>query len=243
VGQRAHEREETAMPIGRLTPNVDRRMAAWMTIQQRLAREPRHEPGPAVTISRQFGCEGFPLAERLKTALDQRTGQTWTIFDKALIERVSRETQLSERLLADLGGASHAWDKLAALIPGLRTHDEAYQVLARYILQIAREGHAIIVGRGGAIVTQHLPRCYHFRLEAPLEHRIQTIQDRLQVGKQEAERLVDEEQRRRERFLESFLHCSIADTRYYNAVFNSSKNSLDAITRSILELVPLAAVT
>ena len=231
------------MPTDRLIPNVNSRMAAWIAIQDRLARQAPPETKPAITISRQFGCEGYPLAECLKTALDARTGESWTIFDKALIERVSRATNLSEQLLGKLGDESHAFDTLANLIPGLRTHGEAYQVLARHVLQIAREGNAIIVGQGGAVVTQHLPRCFHFRLEAPFEHRVRSIQERLKVSGQEAERIVTEYQKTRERFLESFLHCSIADTRYYNAVFNCAKSPIESITHSILDLVPLTPVT
>jgi cytidylate kinase len=228
------------MITDRLIPNVDQRISAWISIQERLARQARRQPKPTITLSRQFGCEGYPLAECLKETLEKRTGEPWTIFDKALIERVSRETDLSERLLGNLGDESHGLDKFAPLIPKWRTHSEAYEVLARYILRIAQEGNAIIVGRGGAVVTQHLPRCFHFRLEAPFEHRVQSIQGRLAVNSHEAERIVNEHQKSRERFLESFLHCSIADTRYYHAVFNSSKNKLEAITRSILELVPVA---
>ena len=229
------------MHTDKLIPNVNHRLSAWIGIQERLAREARREPKPTITISRQFGCEGYPLAERLKEALEKRTGETWTIFDKALIERVSGATDLSQRLLGNLGDESHVLDMLANFIPGWHTHSEAYQVLARHIVRIAGEGNAIIVGRGGAVVTQALPRCFHFRLEAPLEHRVQSIQNRLQVSRQEAEQIVIEHQKSRERFLESFLHCSIADTRYYNAVFNTSKNTLERITRSILELLPLAA--
>jgi cytidylate kinase len=227
------------MLTDRLIPNVDQRISAWIAIQERLARQARPRPKPTITISRQFGCEAYPLAESLKTELEKRTGESWTIFDKALIERVSRETHLSERLLGNLGDESHALDTLATLIPGWRTHSEAYEVLARYIVRIAQEGNAIIVGRGGAVVTQNLPRCFHFRLEAPFEHRVQSIQRRLNVGPKEAEKIVTEHQKSRERFLETFLHCSIADSRYYNAIFNSSKNALEQIARSILELVPL----
>ena len=48
-----------------------------------------------------------------------------------------------------------------------------------------------------------------------------------------------EQQQGRERFIERFLHCSMADTRYYHAVFNTAKNRLERITGSILELIPV----
>lgn len=227
------------MPVERLIPSVDRRLSAWVGLQSRLSERKQPARRPTVTISRQFGCEGYPLAESLQEQLAIRTGETWSVFDKALIERVSRETHLSEQLLANLGDTSRSLDKLASVIPGWRTHDEAYEILARYIVSIAEEGNAIVVGRGGAVVTQHLANCFHVRLEAPYEHRVQSIQQRLGVSKEEAERLVQEHQKSRERFLEQFLHCSISDPRFYHAIFNTSKNTLERITRSVLDLLPI----
>ena len=229
------------MSTEKLIPNIERRLSTWIGIQEQFGRVARREPRLTITISRQFGCEGYPLAESLKALLEERTGQPWTIFDKALIERVSRETHLSERLLSNIGDESHVLDKFATLIPGWRTHSEAYEELARYIVRIAQEGNAIIVGRGGAVVAQDLPNCFHFRLEAPLEHRVQSIQQRLGLGRDEAAALVVEHQQSRERFIENFLHCSMADLRYYNAAFNTAKNSVERITHSIHALIPLPA--
>ena len=228
------------MSIDRLVPSIDRRLSGWVSLQSRLSRPTYNAHRSTITISRQFGCEGYPLAETLQEALTTRTGEPWTVFDKALIDRVSLETNLSERLLSNIGDTSRALDKLASVIPGWRTHSDAYEILVRYIVRIAEEGNAIIVGRGGAVVTQHLPHCFHFRLEAPYEHRVGSIQQRLNVDQQEAERLVSEHQKGRERFLEDFLHCSISDSRFYHAVFNTSKNTLEGITRSILDLLPTA---
>jgi cytidylate kinase len=225
------------MSTEKLVPNIDRRLSAWIMIQERLKEEPRHEQKPTITISRQFGSEGFPLAEVLKDLLEQKTGDTWTIFDKALIDRVSRETTLSEHLLTNLGDASKAFDTLATIIPGMRTHSEAYQILARYIIRIALDGNAIIIGRGGAVLTQHLPHCFHFRIEATLEDRIHSIQKRLDLPFDEAKKLVIENQKMSDQFIENFLNCSIADWRYYHAVFNTSKSKVSNIALSILELI------
>ncbi len=226
------------MTISRLIPSIDRRLSAWIAVCDRQAEAPVSAARPTITIAREFGCEGYPLAERLCEALGARTSASWTVFDKALLERVSRETHLSERLLSSIGDASRVLDRLASTIPGWQTHAEAYQTLGRFIVRIAEEGHAIIVGRGGAVVTAGMPNCYHFRLVAPLEHRIASIQDRLGVTRGEAVALVREHQERRERFLEDFLHCSIADTRFYHAVFNTSRAPVERVTESILGLLP-----
>lgn len=225
------------MSTERLIPSVERRLSGWVNLQERLSHR-RSGAHLTLTLSRQFGCEAYPLAERLQHLLEARTGQPWAIIDKALIEKVSKETQLSERLLGRLGDESQALDVLSSVIPGWTTHDEAYEILARYVVRIAREGNAIIVGRGGAVLTQTLPNCFHFRLEAPHDFRVASIARRLGLGEAEAEAVVTEQQARREKFIERFLHCSIADTRYYHAVFNSSKSPLERIATSILDLVP-----
>ena len=224
----------------RLIPSVDRRLSAWLGMQDRLRQPAREEHRPTVTLSRQFGCEAYPLAESLAEALTKCTGQPWTVFDKALIERVSQETRLSEQLLARLGDETRLLDKLAGAIRGWHTHTDAYEALVRHIVGIAREGNAIIVGRGGAIVAQDLPNCFHFRLEAPLEYRLASIQQRLGVSPKEAAALVAEHQGRRERFIEEFLHCSIGETRWYHAVFTMSRSPLPRTTASILALLPFA---
>ena len=225
------------MTTARLIPNVERRLSGWVNVHDRLSQQ-RGGAHPTITISRQFGCEAYPLAERLQQLLEARGIGHWAVVDKALLERVSAETHLSERLLGRLGDESQALDVLSSVIPGWTTHEEAYEILARYVVRIARDGNAIIVGRGGAVLTQTLPNCFHFRLEAPHDFRVASIARRMGVTEAEADALVAEHQAGRDRFIERFLHCSIGDTRYYHAVFNTAKSPLERIAASILDLVP-----
>ena len=57
-------------------------------------------------------CEGYPLAETLKAFIEKKTGDTWTMFDKFLIEKISQETALSKRLRTPFGDASKAFGAL-----------------------------------------------------------------------------------------------------------------------------------
>jgi hypothetical protein len=217
----------------KLVPNIEHRLSAWVKVQEGQKKGPRLEQKPTITISRQFGAEAFPLAEALKDLLEKKTGNAWTIFDKTLIEKISSETSLSEQLLTSIGEASKALEALTTMIPGLLTHSDAFKVLTRYVMRIALDGNAIIIGRGGSIITQHLPHCFHFRLEAPLEHRIRSIQKRLNIPYEKAKKMVIDNQKISERFIEDLLNCSVADIRFYHAVFNSGKSEVLRIARSI----------
>jgi len=226
------------MITDKLAPSVEQRMSAWFRIQDQLSKKQSTGQKPTVTISRQYGGEAYPLAETLKELLERKTGDLWTVFDKTLIERVSYETSLSKRFLSSLGDASKPIDDiLGTLMPRWTTHNEAYRLLARQIIALAIQGNAIIVGRGGAVLAQRFSNCFHFRLVAPLEYRIRSIQERLNIPFEEAKTLVIENQKARDKFIEGFLNCSIADPGYYHCVFDSSKSKIPSIARSILSLM------
>ena len=126
---------------------------------------------------------------------------------------------------------------MGTLITHWKTHGDAYRLLARQVVALANQGNIIIVRRGGAVLTQRFSNCFHFRLVATLEYRIQSIQRRLNIPFGEAETLVIENQKARDKFIESLLNCSIADPCYYHCVFNSSKIKIPSIAQSILNLM------
>jgi hypothetical protein len=220
-----------------LTPNVERRLSAWISLGEKGTRGSPGQPRPTVTISRRFGCEAFPLCEELKNLLDERTGEPWTIFDKALIERVSQDEQLALSVLQDLGGRSRSIDSIGFLVPGYQPHSQLFQHIPKYVRSIAAAGHAIIVGRGGAVITHDLANCYHFRLEASVEFRVASMARRLGISEPEAKKMVREGERTREQFVDECLHVSVADPVWYDAVFNNARHDVQSIALSIATYV------
>jgi hypothetical protein len=222
---------------GQLVPSVERRLSAYLSVSGTHRRRDTHDTRPTITISRRFGCEAFPLAERLKALLDQATGDAWTIFDKALLERVSHDEHLSMALLEDLGGRARAVDSLGFLFAGHVPQDALFRRIVKHLLAVAEAGHAIIVGRGGAILTQKLPNCFHFRLDADFAYRVESIARRLEVPRKDAERLVRESDRTREKFVEDCLGVSVSDLGFYEAVFNNARQDINAIAHAIVSYV------
>jgi hypothetical protein len=114
---------------------------------------------------RRFGCEGYPLSEQPKTWFEARTGETWNIYDKALLELVSQDDHLSLKVLSDLGDPSSWADAIGVLAPGHLRQRDVFTHIPKSIIRIARAGHAIIVGQGGAVIPQTL--CPGERLRHP----------------------------------------------------------------------------
>ena len=62
------------------------------------------EKFPFITISREYGCQGYPVAEALQERLNALTSEKypWGIFDKEVIRKVAEEHELSEALANSL---------------------------------------------------------------------------------------------------------------------------------------------
>jgi cytidylate kinase len=216
---------------------VENRLSGWEQLQYRLALTQEPKLRPSITISRQFGCEGFPLAERLKVLFERAAGEPWNIYDKTLIETVSEEQGISLNLLRRLGDMSHALEALGLHPSGHMTHDEAFAKVAKYLVKIAGVGNAVIVGRGGATLCAGLKNCFHFRLEAGEAWRVGSIQNRLELSREEAAEAVKSGSRLRERFVSQCLGADITQHRHYDAIFNNERHDVEEIAQGILAYV------
>ena len=217
-----------------LPATVQERLSGWVQIQERRLQAPVPlQPGPTITLSRAYGCEGFPLALRLQELL----GEGWSLFDKALIEKVAQDEGISLRLLSDLGDATRSLEAFGFHPMGRVTHDEAFARMSATLVRIASQGHAIIVGRGGAILCRDLGNAYHFRLEAGDAWRVASVQRRSGVSLAEAEKRVRTQTVLRDRFIKERLGAEVADRGFYDAVFNNERHTVEKIAAAILAYV------
>ncbi len=225
-----------------LPPSVEERLSGWMRIQERRAKAPdEFSGGLTLTLSRAYGCEGFPLAVRIQERLNAAQGGVWSVFDKALIEKVALDEGISLRLLRDLGDESRSLEAFGFHPRGLVTNDEAFAKVAAALVEVARQGHAIIVGRGGAVLCHDLPNAFHFRLEASHAWRVDAIMRRTGASRAEAETQLKQASRIRDQFIQERLGADVTDRRYYDAVFNNERHSLDAIADAIVAYISSAA--
>lgn len=219
-----------------LIPSIEQRESAWLHMRERLAHVPQTPSFPTVTISRQYGCEGYPLAQHLQGLLEQASGQPWLLFDKALVDQVASDEKLSRHFLSHLGDESHAQDVLRTHF-GFATHNDAYATLVKHIVQIATAGCAIIVGRGGAIACQSLKNCFHFRLVGSPEFRAAMLARRLGISLAEAEDLARTQSKLREKFIKECLHADITSSRWFDAIYNNERLGVETMAQACLHTI------
>lgn len=163
----------------------------------------------AVTISRLYGCEALEIARLLCDKLnEQRDKDTpkWIVLDREILHRVASELNVSSLKLNELKPAFHrgfiesvkkAFDKDYNnmdnnMVTALHT------VVGAYLTR----GNVIIVGRGAAVFTKHVPEVLNVKLIGNLGYRISTISNKKFLGYDEAEYVVTSMDKKRKQFLE-----------------------------------------
>ncbi len=222
-----------------LPTSVEESISGWIRIQEGLrAKAPgKVKRYPTVTISRQYGCEGFPLSLCLQALFEQATGEKWGILDKDLIEKVAQDEHISLRVLQHLEDPSRYLEDYGFHPRGETTGDEAFAKMAVSLIHFARSGNAIIVGRGGAILCRKLDNCFHFRLEAGLDWRLSSLAKRMGITLKEAAEQEHHQSKLREHYIRDKFSVDVADRSFYDAVFNNERHSIDEIAAAILAYV------
>ncbi len=230
--------------ITRLTPKIDQsiRHQAKQYFASTIKKGKRVKP--VITLSREFGCEALPTARKLSELLKKHDGVDWIIYNRKLIAELTENEDFDKELIASLNEQQRSQvevfvDKLLAHKPDNYT---LYKQMAQNVNALARKGNCIIVGSGGAILNQNIHDCLHIRLKADLKFRIKRISKTLSISENEAEELIEENERARQQMIKSFTKKDIRDQKYYdliidNQTFNSDHAS-ELIVEALKRLVP-----
>lgn len=229
-----------AKPLSSLSPGIDKRLSTWGDIQKHLETQSHAVLRPTITLSRDFGCEAFEVAEQLNALMRAATGEPWNVYDKSLLETVATEQGISLHLLQNLGDTARSLERLGLRPPEYLQHAAAFRAVAEKLVAFATVGNAIIVGRGGAVLCADLANCFHFRLEGSLAFRTKAIAKRLEMPDDEAQALVEANTKLQGAFFEEQLRANPHDRTRFHAVFNNDRSSPESVARAIAAFVTSA---
>lgn len=231
------------MPDNLLIPSVDLRIGSLEEYNRRQKEKAtlqhrKPKPRPCITISREFGCEGYPVAERLREFMMQKTGDEWVLIDKAVLEEVARRHNVSEEILQTLGENNQILNEvLATFSPRWKSDQEYFKLLSRHIVALAEQGNVIIVDLCGAIITRHIEHSYHFRIYGSVAFKAATLAQRLDLTIEEAEKTMYRQQRVRDRFNKTFLDHNGHDPGLYHILFNNDYITPGEMAHTITDFV------
>jgi cytidylate kinase len=231
------------MPDNLLIPSVDLRVGAleeYNRIQkQKALQKPKEQkPRPCVTISRQFGCMGYPVAESLRELMVKKTGEPWLLIDRAVLDEVAKHHNISKDILECLGEKNRILDDLLATFSPRWTHSQdCFRLLCKHVVGLAEQGNVIIMELGGAIITRHLEHSKHFRIYGSMDFKVRAISDRLKIDAEDSERMIVKQQKQRDGFTRDFLDQDDHNPALYEILFNNDRNSVEKIVSTIATYV------
>jgi len=183
---------------------------------------------PCITISRQTGSGSYEVSEKLIYILQNKTkdpDNTWTYFNKDLITKVIEEFKLPKVFKNHISENkySHISDAVNELLGVKPAEWTIVHKTTEIILQLARYGKTIIVGRGSNIITSKLPNSFHVRLIAPIENRLKHVQEVFKYSKSEATEYIKKEDLNRHKYLKSHFFRDPDDPTLYHITINTGK--------------------
>lgn len=186
----------------------------------------KKEVYPCITISRQTGAGSKPVCEKLIEIMDEYSefeSVKWAFFDRNLIEKVLEDQHLPGQITNYMheGKYKHltaAVNEMLGLKPAEWT---IIHKTTDTILQLARMGNVVIVGRGANIITSKLRNTFHVRLIASMDKRVEHIKSIMNFSEKEALAHIKKEDENRKKYLKSYFHVDIDDPLLYHMTVNT----------------------
>lgn len=202
---------------------------------------PSGQTGPVITISRMTGCDGREVAASLVNRLNLKYNTSkWRWIDKDIIYHAAHELRTdTQRVETYYQGLSmnEMSEMIMAFSGSFVTDSSVKKAIREVVLTMAREGHAVIIGRGGVSITQDIPRALHVRLVAPLQWRAENVIKKKSMLAERAEKYIAETDEKRNKLIMEFLDRKPQnlDT-LFDVTLNRSSFSVDQLSELILEM-------
>ncbi|MGD2063565.1 MAG: cytidylate kinase-like family protein [Nitrospirota bacterium] len=204
-------------------------------------KQRQKSPPPYVTISRESGAGGREVGEALTRLLtDARRDAQWKCYDRELVDEIIADHHLSETLRSSL--EEEQVSRLDDWVSSVIEHKPPQVVLAektaRTVRSLALRGHAVILGRGGGVLTHDLPHGLHVRLIAPKAVRLTRKQAQArQQGRELHEADLDRIDAARAAYVRSYWGADQTDPHNYDLVLNTHCLGIEACARLIASVV------
>ena len=199
-------------------------------------------PGPCITISRETGIGAEKICDLLIEYLLHYSNSfynNWAYFDKNLIEKVMADHDLPGHFRDYLENERpSSIDSMFSEI--LKVHPSNLKLIhktSQTILQLARYGNVIIIGRAANIITAELKNAFHVRLVAPAKFRVHNASQLYKMDKKTATHFVETEDKVRKEFLKKYFHKDIEDPKNYHLVLNTYLMSFEEVAETIGNII------
>lgn len=203
-------------------------------------------PGPFVTISRESGAGGSGVAHALLDLLNRNPGGArWATYSANLMDEMLLSAGLPPRLARFL--PEDRIPEIEALIGEIiGLHPNLWNLIDKtneLIRRLARDGHALFLGRGANFATAGIPNGVHVRLVAPVTFRAARTARWLTLDPASAAQHNARRDAARARYVRATFGADVAAASGYDLVINVATVPAETAAEIIAGFVRAHSVT
>lgn len=174
-----------------------------------------------ITVSREFGSGGHTVAKMIADQLG------YTYYDKALVERISRESGFDESFVRERGEYANASNSfLFALVSGSQggfsVSDQIYIAQNNVIKELAEAEPCVIVGRCADYILRDRTDCLHTFFHANKEFRAKHIVEKYGERSDSPEKRIKDKDDRRKAYYKHYTGRNWGDVQNYQISLDTS---------------------
>ncbi len=196
-----------------------------------------------ITISRQPGCGGLEIGQRLARRLSA------VYVDKKTVSKAAEAYEAALDSKEDAKLKSHFWEILGktpilqdfeSYIPEMRSivsdsmvHENEEEILK----QLIGDDSAVVVGRGGFHRLRDRENAVHIFLSGDRDYRLQNYSRIFHFAEGDADALLTETDEATERYIHKVTGKDMFDARNFDLVINVSKLDFNCVVEIILDYI------
>jgi len=219
----------------------------WAERREQVLEKDKQKATFFVTISREYGCEGYDLAKGLVEKLNSQSKDTWSLFTRSMINEMIADKDIPADMVQSISEKRWSFSDwfVDALVPDYLKSQSShvFEKMRNLTLNLVNSGNCVILGAGSQIISQRLDpgkfHGVHIRVTAAREWKLARIQRICNVDRTEAEKILNSQQDLRDKFIADFTGRNAADPSLYNISFNNAKNTPDQMVTMIVEYLKM----
>ncbi len=188
----------------------------------------------AITITRQFGSLGRPIARELAEELGIN------YYDRDIVESVAQKTNLTVSEISDNEEVAdnRFWKMKFPIISETRmVQDHIFEVQKNIIQDIAAKEDCIIVGRCSDYILKDHEKCIHIYIYASEEQRMKNCVEVLHLEPQEAKRMMKDVDRARESYHTRYAGYLPNDENHQDIMINSGLLGTGGTAKALADII------
>jgi cytidylate kinase len=209
--------------------------------RESVLNKPQAENGPVITLSRLTGCDARQVAAHLVNELNQKSGTSkWRWVDKDIIYAIAKELNTDAQRVENFYRGielSNISEMIMAFSGGFVSDLRVKKAIREVVLTMCKEGHIVLVGRGGVSIAHEITNALHIRIIAPFYWRVENVMKKKGMDIETAEEFVVDTDEKRFHLIQAFLDKKPLNIDYlFDATINRSSFTITEVSDLILSM-------